>query len=205
MSVERGRVSRNVLGKIATSDWFVFLRSCARAPGATAALTPSGPGLSRVVAASLGFAEKGPVVELGPGTGAVTAALLERGIAPARLILIESNSEFCELLRSRFPGARIVEGDAFAAPAILRRLNAGPLAGVVSFLPLYGRAPARRQRLLIDLLRMGQSGAHFIQATYFPRSPIPIDHRVIHATASRRVWWNLPPAVVWTYRMKENI
>lgn len=201
-SVERKRTSGSLVDKVAASDWFVFLRSCAREPAATAAMTPSGRALSRMVAAALDVAGTGPVVELGPGTGPVTAALVERGIAPGRLILIECNPEFCELLRSRYPGARVVEGDAFAAPAILRGLNAGPLGGVVSFLPLYGHPPASRQRLLIDLLRMGRVGAPFIQATYFPRSPIPIDRRTMHATASPRVWRNFPPAVVWTYRLR---
>jgi phosphatidylethanolamine/phosphatidyl-N-methylethanolamine N-methyltransferase len=199
--LQRGPDSRNVLYKVAASDWFVFLRSCARAPFETAAMMPSGRDLSRAIAASWDFAGAGPVVELGPGTGPVTAALIERGIAPGRLVLIEFNAEFCELLRTRYPGVRVIHGDAFAAPAILEALNAAPLAAVVSFLPLYGRTPAARERLLIDLLRMGQPGASFIQATYFPRSPIPIDRRLIHATVSRRVWRNLPPAVVWTYRL----
>jgi phosphatidylethanolamine/phosphatidyl-N-methylethanolamine N-methyltransferase len=190
-----------LLRKVAESDRFVFLRSCAQAPFMTAAMMPSGQDLSRVVAASVDLERSGPVVELGPGTGPVTAALIERGIAPERLVLIEFNPQFCELLRTRYPRARVIHGDAFAAPAILRALNAAPLAAVVSFLPLYGLTPATRQRLLIDLLRMGQSGTPFIQSTYLPRSPIPIDHGVMHATASPRVWRNVPPAVVWTYRL----
>lgn len=200
-SVERRPAHGSLLRRIAASDRFIFLRSCARAPFATAAMMPSGQDLSRTVAESVDVGRTGPVVELGPGTGPVTAALIECGIAPERLVLIEFNLDFCELLRTRYPRARIIHGDAFAAPAILRALNAAPLAAVVSFLPLYGQAPASRQRLLIDLLRMGQPGAPFIQSTYLPRSPIPIDRRVMHATASRRVWRNVPPAVVWTYRL----
>ena len=191
-----------MLRRIAASDWFVFMRACARAPFATASMMPSSIALTRTIAASLDFAGTGAVVELGPGTGAVTAALIARGVAPERLILIEFNPEFCALLRTRHPRARVVHGDAFAAPSILNALNAGPLGAIVSFLPLYGQPPAVRERLMIDLLRMAQPGAPFVQATYFPWSPIPIDHRVIHATVSRRVWRNLPPAIVWTYRLR---
>lgn len=190
-----------MLRKIAASDWFAIVRACARAPFATASIMPSSGDLSRTIAASLDFAGSGPVAELGPGTGAVTAALIARGIAPERLVLIEFNPEFCALLRTRYPRARVVHGDAFAAPLILNALNAAPLGAIVSFLPLYGRPPAQRERLLLDLLRMAQPAAPFVQATYFPRSPIPIDRRLIHATVSRRVWRNLPPATVWTYRL----
>jgi phosphatidylethanolamine/phosphatidyl-N-methylethanolamine N-methyltransferase len=183
------------------SDDFVFLRAWVRAPLVTAAMLPSGRVLSRAMAAAVDLALPGPVVELGPGTGAVTAALVERGVAPERLILIEFLPEFCEVLRRRYPAARVIAGDAFAAPDILRSLNVGPLAGVVSCLPLYGKTPERRERLLNDLLRLGPKGMPFVQATNFPRSPIPFDDGKIAGTPSRRIWFNLLPALVWTYRL----
>ena len=60
----------------------------------------------------------GPVIELGPGTGPVTEALVEHGVDPARLILVEFNPDFCRLLRTRYPAATVVQGDAYR----LRRL-----------------------------------------------------------------------------------
>ena len=45
----------------------------------------------------------GPVIELGPGTGPVTEALVEHGVHPSRLVLVEFNPTFCQLLRQRFP------------------------------------------------------------------------------------------------------
>ena len=195
------RPASGVLRRVVASDQVVFLRTCLRSPVATAAMLPSGQDLSHQAASMIDPSVRGPVLELGPGTGPVTTALVARGIAPERLILIESNPEFCELLRERYPAARVIHGDAFAAPVILAGLNAGRLAAVASFLPLYSKTPASRQRLLIDLLWMGQPRAPFIQATYFPWSPIPIDRRVMQAAASRRIWRNVPPAVVWMYRL----
>jgi phosphatidylethanolamine/phosphatidyl-N-methylethanolamine N-methyltransferase len=184
-----------------TSDQFMFLRAWLRAPLVTAAMLPSGKLLSRALAEAVDPAVPGPVVELGPGTGPVTAALVERGISPDRLILIEFLPEFCDLLRRRYPTARVIAGDAFAAPEILRSLNVGPLAAVVSCLPLYGKTPERRQQLLDELLELGTTGMPFVQATNFPPSPIPFDRTVVAGSASPRIWFNLFPALVWTYRL----
>ena len=184
-----------------TSDEFMFLRAWVRAPLVTAAMLPSGKLLSQALAAAVDPAVAGPVVELGPGTGPVTGALVERGVSPDRLILIEYLPEFCDLLRRRYPTARVIGGDGFAAPDILRSLNVGPLAAVVSCLPLYGRTPEGRQRLLHDLLQLGRTGMPFVQATNFPRSPIPFDQAAIEGEASPRIWFNLFPALVWTYRL----
>jgi phosphatidylethanolamine/phosphatidyl-N-methylethanolamine N-methyltransferase len=168
-------------------------------------MLPSGRALARAMAGAIDLSLPGAVVELGPGTGAVTAALIERGVAPERLILIEFLPEFCEVLRRRYPAARVVTGDAFTAPDILRSLGAGPLAGVVSCLPLYGKKPECRARLLNDLLRLGPKGMPFIQATNFTRSPIPFDAAKIAGTRSARIWFNLLPALVWTYRLARPV
>jgi len=187
-----------------TSDEFVFLRAWMRAPLVTAAMLPSGKILSRAMAAAVDPSSPGPIVELGPGTGAVTAALVERGIAPERLILIEYLPEFCEVLRRRYPTARVIAGDAFDAPAIVRHLNVGPLSAVVSCLPLYAKEPGNRERLLHDMLGLGPQGMPFVQATNFPRSPIPFDPASIAGAASPRIWFNMFPALVWTYRLAKS-
>ncbi len=72
-----------------------------------------------------------PVIELGPGTGPVTQALIESGIARERLFLIEYSADFARLLRQRYPGVHVIEGDAYAIrmtladrlPAKLARLS----------------------------------------------------------------------------------
>ena len=186
------------------SDEFVFLRAWMRAPLITAAMLPSGRALSRAVAAAVDPSSPGAIVELGPGTGAVTAALVERGIQPERLILIEFLPEFCELLRRRYPAARVISGDAFDAASILRHLGVGSLAAVVSCLPLYSKKPEQRERLLHDMLRLGPSGMPFVQATNFARSPIPFDPQDVAGEPSPRVWFNLLPALVWTYRWRQR-
>ena len=183
-----------------SSDAALFFRAWMAAPLRAGAQLPSGRELARAMAAAVDPNAPGVVVELGPGTGAITAALIERGIAPERLILIEADPQFCALLKARYPTARVLSGDAYAAPRMLREMGIGPIAAVVSGLPLLTQKPVKRQRLLLGLLRLGVPGSAFVQFTYFYRSPIPIGTRNIASNASPIVWWNLWPARVFTYR-----
>src|SRR5919199_3348925 len=96
-----------------------FLRSWLERPLLTGAVTPSGKMLARTMASYVDPRIPGPVVELGPGTGPVTDALVRRGVAQDRLVLVEYNPEFCKLLKRRLPKATIVQGDAYDLPASL--------------------------------------------------------------------------------------
>ena len=125
--------------QLKTADGLMFLKAWLKAPFLTATMLPSGRLLSNALAAAIDPRVPGPVVELGPGTGPVTAALVNRGISPDRLILIEYLPEFCKLLQSRYPTARVIQGDAFAAAATIQKLDVGPLAAIMFCLPLYAR------------------------------------------------------------------
>jgi phosphatidylethanolamine/phosphatidyl-N-methylethanolamine N-methyltransferase len=187
-------------GPTYAGDALHFFRAWMAAPLRTGAQLPSGRELAKAMAAAVNPQAPGVVVELGSGTGAITAALVARGIAPERLILIEADPHFCALLKQRYPAACVLSGDAYAAPRMLRELGVGPIAAVVSGLPLLTQKPVKRQRLLLGLLRLGVPGSAFVQFTYFYRSPIPIGTRTIASDASPIVWWNLWPARVFTYR-----
>ena len=141
----------------------------------------------------------GPVVELGPGTGPVTEALVEHGIDPARLILVEFNPRFCALLRARFPAATVLQGDAYRLREMLAGVLRQPLAAVVSGLPLFTKPLRMRLRLLREALAMLQPHAPFVQFTYAVVPPIP-KLAGVKVEASERIWLNLPPARVWVYR-----
>src|SRR5208283_4436038 len=90
-----------------------FFRSLMAAPRLTGAVAPSGQPLARAMARAVGDIRHGVVVELGPGTGPVTRALLERGLDPRRLVLVEFDPSFCRMLESRFEAATVIEGDAY--------------------------------------------------------------------------------------------
>jgi len=182
------------------ADLFRFLRASLTAPMRTGAQWPSGKALCRAMAAPVDPAVPGPIVELGPGTGVVTEALIARGIPASRLVLIEFSPQFTKLLAERYPGVRLIQGDAYALQEHVRRLGLPPLAAVVSSLPLLTQPPARRLELLRAGLRLMHPEGVFVQFTYFRDSPIPIDGTGIAAKVSPRIWFNIWPALVYSYR-----
>lgn len=183
-------------------DGVRFLSSWFKNPKNVGAIAPSGPALSRTMAALVDPAIDGPIVELGPGTGPVTAALVERGIDPKRLVLVEYDEKFCAVLRGKFPDVKVVQGDAFALDRALQGHVSFPLAAIVSSLPLLNFPQEDRQRLIESAMRLLRPRAPFIQFTYGANSPLPVQSHLYETSASKRVWWNLPPARVWTYRAR---
>jgi phosphatidylethanolamine/phosphatidyl-N-methylethanolamine N-methyltransferase len=186
--------------KLRLDDEVRFLSSWLQSPLKTGALSPSSPALAKAMAAQIDPAVPGPVVEIGPGTGPVTEAILARGIARERLVLVEFNHEFCGLLRRRFPGVTVIEGDGYALADTLGVSIDGPLAAVISSLPLMTRPMPVRLRTLVSALRLLHRGAPFVQFTYAMAAPIPPRPSRYTLTASPRIWMNLPPARVWVYR-----
>ncbi len=183
------------------ADAAQFLRTWAGNPLLLGAVTPSGPALAAAMAAEVDPARPGPVIELGPGTGVMTEALLKRGLAPERLFLIEYEPGFCDLLRQRFPGVNVVQGDAYTLRATLgARLTEAP-AAVVSSLPLITRPEAQRAALLVEAFDLMAPGGPFVQFSYSLFSPMPLKLAPPHRlTTSPWVWRNVPPARVWVYR-----
>jgi phosphatidylethanolamine/phosphatidyl-N-methylethanolamine N-methyltransferase len=177
-----------------------FIRSWMEKPLATGAVMPSGKPLARAMAKCVDPAVAGPVIELGPGTGAVTAALVEQGIEPSRMVLVEFNPTFCRLLRTRYPEATVVQGDAYGIKRLLASLLRQPAAAVVSGLPLFTKPLKFRLRLLTDAFTLLSPGAPFVQFTYAVVPPIPRSYSGARAQGSERIWLNVPPARVWVYR-----
>jgi phosphatidylethanolamine/phosphatidyl-N-methylethanolamine N-methyltransferase len=177
-----------------------FIRSWLERPLATGAVTPSGRVLARAMARYVEPGIPGPVIELGPGTGPVTEALVEHGIDPGRLILIEFNPRFCALLRARFPAATVLHGDAYRLREVLTEFLRPPAAAVVSGLPLFTKPLRTRLKLLREALALLRPAAPFVQFTYAVVPPIPRALTGVRAEASERIWMNIPPARVWVYR-----
>ena len=182
-----------------------FFKAWVENPVLTGAVSPSGRFLARMMARYVDPSGRGPVVELGPGTGPVTQALIQRGVAPERLVLVEYDPEFCKLLKRRFPRATVVQGDAYDLPTTLDGVLDAPAAAVVSSLPLLMKPDPQRLSLLRDAFALMAPGGRFVQFTYGMISPIPrkargVDPVPFVAEASPAVWLNLPPARVFAYQ-----
>jgi phosphatidylethanolamine/phosphatidyl-N-methylethanolamine N-methyltransferase len=208
IELKRGAIGRRIGWRLRdfeqknlNRDEFRFFRSLVEKPLTVGAVAPSGKALARVMANYVDPAAPGPIVELGPGTGPVTEALIERGIDPARLTLVEYDPEFCRLLRQRFPAVNVVQGDAYNLDQTLAGVLREPAAAFVSGLPLFNKPLKMRLDLLDQAFGLMKSDAPFVQFTYNAISPIPRSHGRVRAEASGRVWRNFPPARVWVYRL----
>jgi phosphatidylethanolamine/phosphatidyl-N-methylethanolamine N-methyltransferase len=162
------------------------------------AVAPSSQALAAVMTTEIA-PESAPVIELGPGSGAFTRALLDRGVPQRRLALIEQSPSFALALRQRFPDARVLCVDA----AILRSIDvfSGEGAGaVVSGLPLLLMSPNKVGAILGSAFKCLRPGGAFYQFTYGSRSPVPrptLDRLGLTATLIGRTLANIPPAAVY--------
>jgi phosphatidylethanolamine/phosphatidyl-N-methylethanolamine N-methyltransferase len=189
---------------IRLDDEVRFIRSWLERPLSIGAVTPSGKVLARAMASYVDPASNGPVVELGPGTGPVTEALVNAGVAPSRLVLVEFNPSFCRILRARYPDATLVQGDAYSLRRLLETLLIQPAAAVVSGLPLVTKPSKPRLRVIRDAFDLLVPGAPFVQFTYSMAAPLPKRLGGFSVEASERIWLNLPPARVWVYRKTDD-
>ena len=179
-------------------DELTFLRSLASRPSMIGAIAPSSQALARAIAAQVDPLIAGYVLELGPGTGAITGALLAAGISAERVIAVEYDRDLAVLVRKRF-GVRVICGDAFNLSGTLGNEFGVPFAAVVSGLPLLNQPMARRRALVESALARVAPGGTFVQFSYGLNPPVPAcgNFSVVRAA---RVLANIPPAQVWVYR-----
>ena len=184
----------------------LFLKRWLRRPLAIGAVIPSGRLLAGAMAKTTKAAlegRPGHVVELGAGTGEVTRALLAAGIAPERLALIERDPELAIFLRRHFPGPRIIEGDASRLLRLLADHGITSVAAVVSSLPLLTMPAGIVNGIVGGIFEALPRGAALVQFTYGPKPPVPRTLRErlhLDGAHGKRIWRNVPPAVVWTFR-----
>lgn len=181
-------------------DEIRFIKSWAGNPLKTGAVSPSGSALAKRMAQQIDMNRSGQVIELGPGTGVVTEAILKQGVEPGRLTAIEYNRKFCGLLQKRFQGVNIVQGDAYSLKKTLADVEPGSLASIVSSLPLFTSSVDSRRTLILEAFELLQPGAPFIQFSYALVPPVKEEPGLITYTKTGWVLLNLPPARVWIYR-----
>ncbi|BCP52444.1 SAM-dependent methyltransferase [Kaistia sp. 32K] len=181
-----------------------FLGQWLAAPLRTAAIAPSGRALARLMSSEVG-PQTGPVIELGPGTGVFTRALLDRGVAEQDLVLVELNPSFAQFLRRRFARACVLEMNAaeLARTSCLDGITAG---AVLSGLGLLSMPRQQVVDILDGAFRHLRPHCGFYQFTYGMRCPVPdtIQNRLgLRARRLGGTFLNLPPAAV--YRISRDV
>ena len=183
------------------ADEWLFLRTFFESPLRMGSPVASSRRLAQAIAAKTELGS-GPILELGAGTGSVTAAILDRGVSPSRLLVVESDEDFVQRLRERFKQCKILAGDAFKLEGMLQRIGWEQRFGsVVSGIPVLTQPMHVRQSFLSTVMRWLNPGAPFIQFSYGSSPPIPPPDEVsVHHAET--VWQNLVPMHIWVYRMK---
>lgn len=184
--------------KTSCSDFVRFFRSWVSNPMRVAAVAPSGERLARLMTQEIEPLD-GPILELGPGTGVFTRALLARGIPESALTLVEFGEEFAVRLRGRFPEARVVQMDA-AQLGQCGLFEDAPFGAVISGLPLLSMPPAKIVDIVGGAFETMKPGGAFYQFTYGPRCPIPrpiLESLGLKGTRIGGTVRNIPPAGVY--------
>ncbi len=179
-----------------------FFKGWIDKPKAVGAIMPTSSVTARRMASIIDTGSGLPVLEVGPGTGVITKAILRRGVKPCDLYTVEYSHDFVLHLRRNFPGVHVIEGDGFNLDEALGERRDTTFDCVVSGVPLLNFSVAHRIRYLEDLLGRIPAGRPVVQLTYGPKSPIPPglgDYTVEHFHFVLR---NIPPTQLWLYRRK---
>ncbi len=180
----------------------LFLQEWLSSPRQIGAILPSSRQLAMAMAQWLPPEKDCYALELGPGTGVVTEALFERGLPQERLVAVERSAKMAELLRNRFPRARIIAGDAFELEDLIRQHPevAGKIGVVFSSLPLLNFEPEMADRLARSIKALLPDNGKLIQWSYHigNRQPKAAEH--FQYVASHLIWLNIPPARISVYK-----
>lgn len=187
------------IGK-ALADEVRFVSTFARNRSKIGAISPSSRALGKLMVQHASPDADGFTLELGPGTGVFTQALINYGVPPDRIIAVEHDAAFCRVLAERFPKVSIVHGDAFDLDATLSGFSDIRFSAALSGLPLLSFPKQVRMKCIdgvLDRMMPGKGMTQFSYGLYPAVEPIP---GRIAVAKSKWVLMNLPPARVWTYR-----
>jgi phosphatidylethanolamine/phosphatidyl-N-methylethanolamine N-methyltransferase len=186
----------------ALTDSTLFLQEWFANPQRTGSVAPSSPQLAAAMAHWLPINPESFVLELGPGTGAVTEALINRGLREDRLVAIEHNPKLARLLREKFPRAQIITGDAWHLDHLLhsRREPIGSVGAVISSLPLLNFPHAEAEALTQKIRSVLEPHGNWVQYSYHLGKNQIRGAASFQLRASKIVWLNFPPARVSVFQ-----
>jgi len=184
------------------TDTALFMQEWLANPQGVGAVAPSSRNLAEAMAKWIPSDPESYVLELGPGTGVVTEALLRRGLRQERLVAIEQNSNMARVLREKFPRAQIITGDAWKLDDLLRRRREPieKVGAVISSLPLLNFPPSEAERLADKIRAALEPHGKWVQFTYRIHRLRPRGASSFRLRATKIVWFNLPPARVSVFQ-----
>lgn len=193
--------------QFAQHPMILFLRVMFKSPTKVCALTPSSKMLARAMAKGLEISPNETVMELGPGTGALTDQIQRILPDDARYIGIELEPQFVSLLRERFPDLRFEEDTVTSAFQVHANSGTPPVKAVISGLPISTMPASVIDEIIMNLDQLMGPGTVFrmfqyIHAYHLP-SAVRFRRRMSSLFSDYRcdaiVVRNLPPAFVLTW------
>ncbi len=176
-----------------------FYMECLKNPKTVGAIAPTSAWMARKLASVIRPENGLPVLELGPGTGVITKAILDRGVAPENLVSVEYSKTFLPTLQKRYPGVNFIYGDAFHISRIARDAGIDRFDTVVSALPLLNFPAVDRTILINRILDLLGPGRPMVQFSYGLSPPVPALAGRFSVRYLTTVMRNLPPARLWLY------
>ena len=181
-------------------DWLLFFSKFLRHGSAIASFVPSSTYLARAVVQNLDFQKSRCIVELGAGTGPITAELLRLAPPTCRVLIVERDADFCLRLRERFPGADVVQADAVDLDRLLSERGIEQVDHFLCGLPLPSFERSACDRILDVVNRRLPADGTFRQLTHMPWVYYRMYRRYFADVGFRFVMRNLPPAGFYTCR-----
>ncbi|MBY3367271.1 phospholipid N-methyltransferase PmtA [Rhizobium laguerreae] len=181
-------------------DEIRFFRGMMQGPKTVGSIVPTSSITAKRMASVVDIHSGLPVLELGPGTGAITKAILGRGVRAENLVAIEFSTDFHKHLQRTYPGVHFINGDAFDLQTTLGSFSGLTFDSVVSGIPLLNFPMAKRISLLESLLDRLPAGRPMVQISYGAISPIAANPDRYHIQHFDFVMRNIPPAQLWIYK-----
>ncbi|MDB5550895.1 MAG: Phospholipid N-methyltransferase [Rhizobium sp.] len=177
-----------------------FIKGVISTPKTVGAIMPTSARMANRMASIIDTGSGLPVLELGPGTGVITKAILDMGVKPENVVSVEYSSDFVRHLRGKYPGVNFINGDAFSLAETLENYRGQKFDCVISGIPLLNFPMHQRVKLIEDLLKLIPVGRPIVQFSYGPVSPVvarPDSYTIKHFDFIMR---NIPPAQIWHYK-----
>jgi len=183
----------------AVKENVVFLRRWIKHPFRLGAIMPSSSSLVKAISTHVELKDSEFVLELGAGTGRLTRALLDRGIAKAQLYVVEIDPVLCTFLQNSHVGVNVIQGDAANLAELLPPEILGNVAMIVSGIPMMSLPASKCQAIIESCFSVMKTGGSLIQFTYGPTSPLPAKKMGLLKQKVGRIYRNFPPAAIWKY------
>lgn len=177
----------------------LFILRALKNPLRLGAVAPSSRHLGALLARHTIVDDVSPIIELGGGTGALTRVLINTGLDPSRLYVIELDPALAAYLKSTLPKVNVIHGNAAELDQFLPPEIIGKVQRIVSGLPMINIPEAVRRKILDSCFKIMAPDGAYLQYTYSPRSSIDAKAYNLQKKRLGTIFRNLPPATVWQY------